>query len=51
MGCSVGVSMLRKSWAAYKIARREGCAVRCLELENRINRIQEPLGLEQCSFG
>jgi hypothetical protein len=53
MGCSVGgcISMLRKSWAAYKIARREGCAVRCLELENRINRIQEPLGLEQCSFG
>jgi hypothetical protein len=43
--------MLGKSWAAYRIARREGYADRYLELENRINRIREALGLEQCSFG
>jgi hypothetical protein len=30
MNCSVGA--LRKSWAAYKIARREGFEDRCLEL-------------------
>lgn len=49
MSCSVGgcISMLSKSWTAYKIARREGYADRCLELEHRINSIQEALGIEQ----
>lgn len=52
MGCSVGatISMLRKSWAAYKIARGEGYADRCLELEHR-NSIEAALGIEECSFG
>ena len=35
-GC---ISMLCKSWSAYKIARREGYVDRCLELEYRINCI------------
>ncbi|MFY9796150.1 MAG: hypothetical protein WAK17_29000 [Candidatus Nitrosopolaris sp.] len=53
MGYSVGgcISMLRKSWKAYKAARREGCADLCLGLEYRINSIQAALGIEECSFG
>jgi hypothetical protein len=47
-GC---ISMLRRSWASYKIARREGYADRCLELEYWINFIQAVLVIEECSFG
>jgi hypothetical protein len=43
LGCSVGgaISMLRKSWKSYKTARREGYEDRRLELEYRINSIQD----------
>lgn len=48
LGCNVGgaISMLRKRLKTYKAARREGYADRCLELEYRINSIQELLGSE-----
>jgi hypothetical protein len=44
------ISALKKSWAAYKIARQTGSEERCLELECRINSIQQALGLEQISL-
>ncbi len=53
LGCQVGqaISALKKSWAAYKIARRLEYEDRCMELEARINDIQSALGLEETQFG
>jgi hypothetical protein len=45
------ISALRKSWASLKIKRREGFADPVYELESRINRLQEALGLEKGDFG
>jgi hypothetical protein len=53
MNMNVGscISALKKSWAALKIKRREGFADPVYELEARINRLQEALGIEVSDFG
>jgi hypothetical protein len=53
LGMSFGqcCSALKKSWKAYRIASQKGYADNCLMLEDRINRLQRYMGLEEAVFG